>query len=54
MGDAGWKGDMSVMMVKRVVYRGNSGSRDPGCGCEGDGGCDVWSAGVGEWVMMVK
>ena len=54
MGDAGWKGEMSVMMVKRVVYRGKSGSRDPGRGYEGDGVCEVRGVGVGEWVMMVK
>ena len=45
---------MSVMMVKRVVYRGKSGSRDPGRGYEGDGEGGVRGAGVGEWVMMVK
>ena len=41
------------MMVKRVVYRGESGSRDLVRGYEGDGGCDVWGVGVGEWVMMM-
>ena len=41
-------------MVKRVVYRGKSGSRDPGRGYEGDGGCDKRGVGVGEWVMMVN
>ena len=45
--DAGKKGEMSVMMVKRVVYRGESGSRDPGHGREGGGGCDVRGVGVG-------